>query len=229
MEDSQNRKLDTFNRVRGFGTRYASDFAPTSTVKQWFTSLAEIIDELTTHASTKVSGGGKAKEGTSTRAVGRAALRETMELIARAARAMSDDVPGLDDKFRMPRGSNDQNLLAVARAFAEDASPLSAEFIKHEFPADFLTDLRSEIADLEGAISHQSDGVGSRISAGAAIDETVERGVAIVKKLDSAIRTRYRDNPAVLAEWTSASHTERGPKRRLAASSGSGPTEPPLQ
>ena len=47
-----------------------------------------------------------------------------------------------------------------------------------------------------------------------AIDDAVDRGVGVVRKLGAIIKNKYGDNPAVLAEWTSVSHTERGPKRR---------------
>jgi len=64
----------------------------------------------------------------------RAALRDDLEAINRTARATADDVPGIDDKFRIPR----------------------------------------------------------------------------------IVRNKYANNPAVLAEWISASHTERAPRRAKA-------------
>ena len=136
-----------------------------------------------------------------------------MEAISRTARAMAEDTPGIDDKFRMPRGNNDQVLLNAARAFAADATPLSAQFISHELPPDFLADLNTDIADLEAAILHQTSGVGGHISAGVAIDEAIDAGMVLVRKLDAIVRNRYADDPATLAEWTSASHTERAPRR----------------
>jgi hypothetical protein len=108
-------------------------------------------------------------------------------------------------------------LLAAARGFAVNAAPLSAEFIKHEMPPDFLADLDDKIAGLEEAIGHQSDGIGERIAAAASIEEQLEKGLSVIRKLDTAIRNKYTDDPAVLAEWTSASHTERGPRRQLTA------------
>jgi hypothetical protein len=35
-----------------------------------------------------------------------------------------------------------------------------------------------------------------------------------VRKLDAIVRNKYANNPAVLAEWTSASHTERDPRHK---------------
>jgi hypothetical protein len=136
-----------------------------------------------------------------------------MEAIVRTARVLSDEVPGIQDKFRMPRGSNDRDLLNAARAFKADAEPLKAHFIAHELPADFLDELQEHIDDFESAISDQSTGVGNRVAAGAGLDELIERGNEIVRKLDAIVRNKYANNAAVLAEWTSASHTERAPRR----------------
>jgi hypothetical protein len=127
---------------------------------------------------------------------------------------MADEVPGLDDKFRLPRNNNDQQLLAAGRAAAIDAAPFSAQFIAHEMPADFLEDLAADIGDLEAAMSDQSGGIGNRVAAAAAIDDAIDRGIEVVRKLDAIVKNKYANNPATLAEWTSASHTERAPKKK---------------
>ena len=218
MRDTENRRHQMFVRVKGFGIDHANDFAANGLGTQLFTDLAGIVTQLDNHAAAEASGVGAARGGTSTRAAAREALRDDLEAISRTARAMAEDTPGIDDKFRLPRGNNDQALLNAARAFAADAAPLSAQFIGHEMPADFLTDLNTDIANMEAAISHQSSGVGDHVAAGAAIDETIDVGNAIVRKLDAIVRNRYANNPATLAEWTSASHTERSPRRKAPAS-----------
>jgi hypothetical protein len=213
MEDTHNRRREMFLRVQGFGTAHSADFGRNGLGSQLLTELDGIVDQLSTHAATEASGRGTAKQGTTTRAAAREALRDDLEAINRTARAMAEDTPGINDKFRFPRGNNDQNLLSAARAFAADAVPFSAQFIGHEMPADFLTDLATDIANLEAAISHQAGGVGGHVAAGVAIDETVDQGLVIVRKFDAIVRNKYADNPATLAEWTSASHTERAPRR----------------
>jgi hypothetical protein len=225
MNDTENRKHQMFSRVDGFGVVHVNDFAATSIGKQLFVTLREIIAELDAHASSEASAHGSARQGTSTRASARDELMEDLRSIRRTARAMAAEVPGLDDKFRMPPDQNDQLLLNAARAFARDAAPLSAQFIAHELPADFLEDLNADIAALEAAINIQSSGVGSHVAANAAIDDAINRGMIVVRKLDAIVKNKYADNPAILAEWTSASHTERAPRRSASASS-TPPTPP---
>jgi hypothetical protein len=217
VNDTENRKQSRNLRVQVFGEAHANDFAPTSLGKQLFAALETIIVEIQGYAASEVSGIGDAREGTSTRGQAREELRADLEAIARTARAMAADTPGLEDQFRVPRNQNDQHLLAAARAFATDAVPLKAQFIAHELPADFLEDLNADIAALEAAIANQASGRGSHVSARAAIDDAIERADEVLRKLDAIVKNKYANNPSVLAEWLSASHTERAPRRRKTA------------
>jgi len=221
VNDSEKRRYEMFVRVRDFGAAHAGDFAATSLGKQLFTTIGTVVSELDSHSSSKTSGVGTARQGTATRASARSAVREDIEGINRTARAMADEIKGIGDRFRMPRSENDQLLLSTARSFATDVEPFSAQFIAHELSPDFIAELQADIAAMETAISSQSSGIGDHIAAGAAIDDAIDRGVSIVRKLGAIIKNKYGDNPAVLAEWTSVSHTERSPKRRSA------PTPPP--
>ncbi len=228
MNDNENRKRQTFTRVKDFGMAHTNDFANNSLGKQLFATLHAITLELDGHAASEASGHGSARQGTATRAAARDALMEDLKAIRRTARAMAGEVPGLDDKFRLPPDENDQLLLTAARAAATDAAPLSAQFIAHEMPADFLEDLNAGIAALEAAMSNQSSGVGDHVAANAAINNAIERGTNTVRKLDAIVRNKYANNPSVLAEWTSASHTERAPRRAKTATPPS-PTPPAKQ
>lgn len=214
MNDNENRRHLTFVRVRDFGDAHSTDFADGSIGKDLFTRLASIVNELDSHAAAEVSGQGTARQGTSTRAIARIALREDLEAIRRTARAMSKDVAGIDNKFRVPRNENDQLLLNAARATATDAPPLRAQFIARELHPDFLDDLNANISALEAAISGQASGVGDHVAARAAIDDSVSSGIETVRELDAIVKNKYANDPSTLAEWASASHTERAPRRK---------------
>lgn len=218
MTDKENRKRQMFVRARNFCTAHAADFAAGSLASQLSAALAAVITTLDGLMRAQLSGQGAAREGTATRAAARAALRDDLEAIRRTSRSLAQDTPGLDEKFRVPESNNDQLLIAAARAAAVDAAPLSAEFIALELPSDFIADLNADIAALEAAIDHHTNAVGDHVGAGVAIDDAIDEGATIVRKLNTIVRNKYRDNPAILAEWTSASHTERDPKHKHAAS-----------
>lgn len=208
MTDNENRRHRMFVRVReSFGQRLA-DFSETGVARQLFTLLIGIITELDGHAANQASGIGQARQHTQTRGQARRALREDIEAISRIARTM-----GLESQFPLPTADNDQLLLNAARAFATNALPLKAQFIAHEMPADFLEDLSAGAAALEAAIAEHGNAVGDHVAAGSAIDDAIDRGMDIVRKLDPIVKLKYANDPAALAEWTSASHTERAPRR----------------
>lgn len=225
MNDIENRRRQTFVHVHSFGVAHENDFAANSLGKQLFVTLATVISELEGHAASEASGFGLARQATTIRMQAREALREAMEAISRTARAMAFDVPGIEEKFRVPRNNNDQQLLSTARAFATEAAPLAAQFIAHELPADFLAVLNADIAALEAAINSRSSGVGDHVAARAAIDNTIARGRDVVRKLDVIVKNKYANNPAMLAEWRSASHTERAPRHHKAPAQPPAPTE----
>ena len=220
MNDRQTKRLQMLARVDALGDALANDFAANSVGKQLFTNLKTAITEVEGHAATEASGHTSARHGTGTRAQAREALREDLEAISRTARAMADDVPGVLNKFPTPPRDNDQNLINTARSFLADATPCKAQFIAHELPEDFLEDLSADIDAFDAAITNQSSGVGDHVAAGAALDDALDRGAVIMRKLDAIIKNKYVNRPDVLAEWTSASHVERAPRRRA-------PTQPP--
>jgi hypothetical protein len=213
VNDSERRRYEMFVRVRDFGAAHTDEFAANGRGQELFDSIRNVVSELNSHASAKTSGLGTARRGTATRASARSAVREGIEAISRTSRAMSDETDGIEGKFRISHTNNDQELLTIARSFATEAVPFSARFIAHELPASFIVDLENDIAAMEAAISSQSSGFGDQVAARAGIDDAVDRGVGIVRKLGAIIKNKYGDNPAVLAEWTSLSHTERSPKR----------------
>ena len=107
---------------------------------------------------------------------------------------------------------------------ASDALPLKAEFIKRGLPDDLIDDLEADIEILEQAITHEAQGKESHVAATAAIDQEIERGMNAVRELDAIVQNIFRNDPAALAEWASASHVERPPRR---ADAKAPPTPPP--
>jgi len=208
MTDDDNRTNQMFVRVREFSTRRSADFSQTSVISQLFTELTALIDDIDANATHQTANAAHAEHGTELRGNARRALREDLEAIYRAARAM-----GIETNFPLPAPGNDHALLHSARAFVATAAPLLAQFIAHEMPATFLTDLAADADAFEAAITAQGNARTNRIVAGAALSDGIDRGLEIVRKLKDLIRIKYANDPVVLAEWTTASHIERAPKR----------------
>ena len=225
MNDSSNRKLETCRRVEDFRNARAADFSAASWATQLFGTLSRGIETLEGLATPQASGGGAAHEDTATRGDAREELRSRMKAVARrdaaswsaTAHAIAIDNPGLDQKFRVPRGENDEILIAAARAFATDAVPLTAQFMAHEMPSTFIDDMNASILKLNTSMTNQSSAVGDRVGARAAIEAKLDECMDVLRKLDPIKRNKYADDPATLAEWTSGSHVERALKRKKKA------------
>ncbi|HEY9401265.1 MAG TPA: hypothetical protein VIQ24_01135 [Pyrinomonadaceae bacterium] len=214
MKDSDTRRYEAFLRVREFGAARAAQFPANSFGAEKFGALDAVIAGLDKHASTQVSGLSTAQQGVAGKAAARDELRRDLEAISRTARSMAFDMPGIEDKFRLPHMPKDQELINTARAFASDAQPLAAEFARRGLPADFLADLASDIESFEQAVSRKNEGRAAHVSATAAIDDLIEDGTKHLRELDALVRNMFADDPATLAAWTSASHVERAPRRK---------------
>jgi len=196
-----------FVRVRDFITQRLGDLSEAGVARQLYTQLQSVITRLESLSADQASGIGQAHQRTQTRGSARLSLRDALEAIHSVAVAM-----GLGEQFPLPERT-DASLLQVGRAAAANALPLKAQFIAHEMPAEFIEDLLARIAALETEIAEHGNAVGDHVQASEAIDEAIEKGIELVEKLDGIMRAKYASNRAVLAEWMSASHTERAPTR----------------
>lgn len=215
MRDIERLISEMFGRVSQYGITESSFFPPRTLGATLFADLGVIVAELNSLAAKQASSTNSIKQGTTTKGVARENLNEDLEAISRTARAAGEVLPGLEDKFRLPRGkANDQELLAAARAALADAPAWQATFIEYGLPADFLEDLNADIAAFQAASDAQAASRSQRITATAAIDDLIERGMKIVRRLDAIVRNTFRNDPAKLAAWESARHVERLPRRR---------------
>src|SRR5687768_2727176 len=122
MDDKERRKLETYQRAERFGVEHTDDFGANSLGKLLFSQLSLIINTLARYASSEESGRGMKRQATSTRAAARERLRTALEAISRTARAMANEIVGIEEMFRVPRTNGDQQLIAAARAIAERAA-----------------------------------------------------------------------------------------------------------
>jgi hypothetical protein len=214
MNDIVNSRIQTFRRMQEFGSSHLTDFAPASLGAQVITRLSTQLSGLTSLTGEQAAGGGAARQGTDLRANARDDLRSRLKAFNRTAHAIAIEVPGLENKFRLPRGDNDEELLAAARAVAADAVPLLSNFVAHEMPATCIADLNASIAKFEDSMDDQSGAVGDRVGSRVAINAKLEELMLTRRQLMPIMENKYADDPATLAEWTRASHIERVARKK---------------
>ncbi|HEX8000832.1 MAG TPA: hypothetical protein VF528_20795 [Pyrinomonadaceae bacterium] len=140
-------------------------------------------------------------------------LLAEMRAINLTARSIDKQLPGIADKFRMPRNS-DQNVLNYARAFIQEATAIPTEFTNRGLPASFLTDMQARIDAVEAGESSQANALAEKAAATANIAAALKRERDIMRELNAVVRNTFRNDPGLLAAWKSASHIEKAPKRK---------------
>jgi methyl-accepting chemotaxis protein len=199
-------------RVGQFGASHAHSFPAGSRGAELFAAVAVAITNMETRAAAQQTHARAAKETTTQKGAAFEALQAQMEAINRTARAMSHAMPGLRDKFRIPHSAGIQTWLAAARSFADEAEPIKDEFIRRGMDADFIEQFRAGIEAVAATVNTKAQKASAQVGATSAVGEAAEGGRVAVRELDAVVRNVFRNDPATLAEWESASHVERAPR-----------------
>lgn len=214
MRDIEIRESEAVVRMRDFGVESAADFPALSLGGRKFAALNALAGEIDQLGAQQSEGQGAARTSTEAKRAARERVRRAMRAISDTAQAMELTMPGISNTFRMPKSNGDEALINAARAFVSSATPLKNQFIQFELPETFIDELTMAIEEFEGAAGSRNLNTRKRVSATAALRDALERGMRIRRELDPIVRNKYRDNPAKLAAWESASRVERAPRKR---------------
>jgi hypothetical protein len=215
MNDREIRKLQMFIEVNSFGTTNAALFKSLPLAGELFAEVSSVVTELSEHARAQESGNSSARKGASVKAVLREELRQDLLAISRTARVIAISNDGFEDKFRTPQNGSDRQLISVASSFASDAVPFISEFVKYGLPETFLEELNKDIELFENAIREKVTGKGIRVTATASIDDSIEKGMRAVRKLNVIVKNMFSSDPVRLAGWESAMVTGREPRPKV--------------
>jgi hypothetical protein len=213
MQASEIRQIDRDQRVRVFTVNVAAALPAGSRGAELAAALNAGITEAETQAAKQDAAALDKQESTEQKRAAINTLKELMRAMNRTARSIDEQLPGIADQFKMP-GDSDQAVLNRARAFITSATPIPAEFTNRGMPATFLTDMQTAIDAADAAEDRQSAALAAQTAATKALTLILKQLRAIVRELDSIIRNLFRNDPATLAAWESASHIESGPKQK---------------
>jgi hypothetical protein len=194
-------------RVSDFGAAHRDLFPAAGTAGRLFAAVSKAADELRTEVTAQATGQIAAREGAMSKAAARDTLRQAVEGIARAARAIG--TPELAARFQLPGGRSDHGLTTAARAFGEAAAPLKAEFVAHGLPKAFLNDLQAALDAFETATRVRFAARATGAAARAGIGSTIDAALAALTRLDAIVVNTLQGKPTLLAAWASASHVTR--------------------
>lgn len=231
MNARERARFDMLKRTGDFGLANAADFttpvppatATSAAQKKAQTLFAALntpdtglLARISANAATQQAGSGDFHGGTTTKSVLRDALLRELRGINRSAAAIAeeDSNPGLMDSFRMPYAVSDVTLAARARAMAQAAAPLAAEFEALGHETTFVADLEAHVAAFESADTDQNEGEETQVGATANFGALLNEALGKVKSLDAIIHNIYKTHAKKLGSWRTATHVERQPKSK---------------
>ncbi len=212
MNDRTRRLYEMFSRVLTFMTDNITDFQSIPFVAATVGELQAETAKISALATGKVQTTAAAKDSTVSRGDTRDHLRDALEDVVDVWKSAITGNVEIANKFRLPRGNSDQNMIAVAKAFALEAEANKQIFLDRGMPADFIADLQSKTAAFEQSVTTAETARGARVGTNAAFDEPVRKCQNLVAALEPAVKRTYRTNPQKMAEWLVAGHAERAAK-----------------
>ena len=211
MTDREINIQEMFISTVQFDEVNKTDYVSLPAAKANFDIVRGVISVLETASAAQIAGArGRAVEQKS---VLDAAMRRKMKRYSRTARALNIDDPGFRRLFRIPNDKNYQLILATAREFVEEARRFAADFARLGIPATLADELEADTEAMEEAINTKAAAQIETVGATAGVGEEIERGMTAEKILDSIMHNVYFDNPVKIAEWTSARHVKKSPKK----------------
>lgn len=209
MDDRQNNTFEMLKRVDDFASLHRNIFSPNSLAIELFNIIKKTVESITNLTIKQVSNTSSTKQGVIKKATLRDNLRNDMEIISRTARGVAVRLPGIDNKFRMPLGNNDNNLLTTAQAFAKDIVEFMNEFSKRELEQSFFDEFNNNINAFEQATKDKNISKNAQVATRASINQAIEEGLIAFRELDSIVKNKFRSDTNILSQWATASHILR--------------------
>jgi len=198
------RRFESLVRMNEFGAAHADQFPATSGGGKLFAALDPVVGRLKSHVVTETVSKNAARQGVASKNAAGNRLRQLLTTLTRTAKLVTSGMPGLVEKFRLPRSRSDQRLVAAARAVVQESTRFADAIVAHNLPSTFLADVTTGIDAFEAAIQAHATARESRASAGAGIREELAAGFTIADQLDTVVANQCGADPTMLAEWKAA-------------------------
>jgi hypothetical protein len=147
-------------------------------------------------------------------------LRTQMALLARVAESAEAEVPGIAQKFRLPREAVPYLAFrTAARGMLAEAQNQKELLVRHGLLEAVLDAMSDNLNKFEEAVEQGTEGRRSHVGASAELDALADELTQICRLMDAINRSRFSEDPESLAQWESASNVI-GPFRRDSGAAG---------
>lgn len=206
MNKSQNRFFNRMKAREAFMTVNEADFPAASRGGQILAALRVCIGNINMLAARKVSG--KISQSVTVKDDKFDRLGRLLGLLNKGSRLLTEDVPGIEELYRMDEFSSksEEARLAKARQMYEQSAEHETLLIETGLPREFRTQLQALIDEIETQIETTDAAQADRGGAVGALEAEIKQGNRLGTKLDNLIKIKYADDPDKLAAWLIASH-----------------------
>jgi hypothetical protein len=149
-----------------------------------------------------------------------------MALLARVAESAEVEVPGIAQKFRLPREAVPYLAFrTAARGMLAEAQAQKELLVRHGLLEAVLDAMSDNLNKFEEAVEQGTEGRRSHVGASAELDALADELTQICRLMDAINRSRFSENPESLAQWESASNVI-GPPRPVRQADGQAVGQP---
>jgi hypothetical protein len=223
MNDKDHAVYEALLRVNRFGADRSGDFDPGTNAAADFAAAAALEIAITVD---DFGPGTPASDATGAKNSLLSEVWEDLKAIAATARRIGKKEPGFDTPYRL--GDDTQReIIATADAFllllADPAT--AAKFTAFSMPATFIADIQADIDTIKGKKGEQTDARTGDAGETALTRTQIRQARDLIADLNSSVRNKFRTDPEVLAEWSTASRIHRTGRRRT---NDTPPPQPPI-
>ena len=221
MNSQQERVLQSFRRVLGWHAAnqqfVANGSASPPALAAHIEALNGVVERATNHAAEQETQAAQSllisKDEREQR---REVLSHHMGSIAKVARALRGDVPGIG-VLQMPKGNIESAaLITAATVMARKSEVYRSVLVENGLPTDFVEQLEGAAGQLKASLDARGRARGLRVGATRALETELGLGRRIIQIMDVTLTRVLRSDPGRLAEWQQVKRvTLRGSMPRL--------------
>lgn len=176
--------------------------------------LTASISALRAAAESQLTGNDEAAASVDARIYLISELRKAMKEMGNVARSLEPEFPGISEKFRLPSKRSNTIILASVNSMIAAIADYQSAFTDSGITPAYVTNVTDLVADFQAATGSKHDGGNTQVNSTAALKQIARDGLRAAITLDACMRVHFRNDPAILAEWTHARHIKRAPNRQ---------------
>ena len=212
MRSDVRRIIETSKRVLSFSTAHRD---PSEGYGAALARLEKAVAEADVVAERQEAGIKAARGATGVKRILRRKIRKSQLLpLARVAESAAGEVPELFEKFRLVREAVPYLAFRTAgRGMLAEALKHKELLVRHGLLDTTIQNLAENLDKFDAVVEDGSVARRSHVGASAELDALADELTQIVRLMDGINRSRFFDDPDLLAEWLSASTVIRPRKK----------------